>query len=143
MLRRGELAETLEQRIDAADAVAQRRQVLVDGRGLALHAADLLGDELDVQHHVVQRVLGLVRQPDRDALEQPRAIRFALLGLATAPDDPLRLLRHQSAESVRLPMAATAQECDFPMQDLFPDVGKATEFFAGAGSRLLGVEQLG
>ena len=67
----GKLAERAEQRVDAADSVAQRRDVFLHpGVSRALRRFELLGQQLQVQCHVVQRILSLVREADGEALEQ-------------------------------------------------------------------------
>src|SRR3982074_162155 len=67
-------------RLAPRDPAPHRRDVLFDGRPAhPLRRTDLLGHELQVQDHVVQRVLALVRQADGNALREARAIRIGAI----------------------------------------------------------------
>ena len=70
---RSEIGERLEERVDASDAVAHRLQMALD-RSAALVIAQPIAEELQVQHHVVQRVLPLVRESGGGALQEERAL---------------------------------------------------------------------
>src|SRR4051812_22960435 len=80
MLRRSEFAESAKQLIHAADSVAQRADVLLDGRTAGGGTGrELLGHELQVKGHVVERIFPLMRETDGDALEQAGAVGGTLL----------------------------------------------------------------
>src|SRR5205814_6251715 len=95
-------------RIHPPDAVAQRGQVLLQRRAFR--------HELHVQHHVVQRVLALVRETHGHALEQPRAIGLAPAALLHARN-PLNLLRHRTESRCDYALQAMEERWDFPLPD--------------------------
>src|SRR5476651_707716 len=92
MLGRGEFAETLQEPVHLADAVAERAQML---RHRLARRSELFGYQLQVQHHVVQRVLAFMRKADGDPLEQEGPIRRAgASAFVVRSRDPLHWLSH-------------------------------------------------
>src|SRR5207302_9702593 len=92
------------------------------GVSRALHRFELLGHQLQVQNHVVQRILALVRKADGDALEEadpiggmPLEVLLGLRGNA----------RNRIPHSWRL-AASGAQSCSSAKTRNFPSGGVFT-----------------